>query len=142
MMRKPMCSCGCLLAALLVLGGCAAQDTGNSASDGNVCISVRAINGFSPLSDREVLVTAGVNDRYLFTVIGVCSGLRSANRIAVTDATSRICNDGFGRIAFRDFGLGRQVCRVGEIEAVPDRETAEQMVDARRAARREAQPRR
>lgn len=127
-----------LLAALFGLVGCAGQPAEDDSmdADGRICVNVRMINSFSPLSDREVLVTAGVSDRYLFTISGVCQGLRSATRIAVADRTGRICNDSFGRIVFRDFGLGPQRCLVGNIEAVPSREAAREIVEARQAARR------
>ena len=130
------------IAMILLLAACSGQPTADdTASAGDrVCLSVRTINSFSPLSDREVLVTSGVNDRYLFTVTGVCTGLRSANAIAIVDSTTRICNDNFGRIAFRDFGLGRQVCRVGNIEPVASREAAEELVEAREAERRDQSP--
>lgn len=127
-----------LLAIGFLAGGCASQPSGEepAADGGRVCVSVRTINSFSPLSDQEVLVTAGVNNRYLFTVTGVCQGLRSANRIAVADQTGSICNDNFGRIVFRDFAMGPQSCRVGNIEPVASREAAREIVSARQAARR------
>lgn len=124
----------------MTVAGCAAQDGagGEMVGDGRTCLYVPNISGFSSLSDREVLVTVGVNDHYLFTVVGVCSGLRYANAILVADSSgSRICNDGFGRIAFRQAGLGRQTCRVGNIERVTSREEAREIVAAREQARRE-----
>jgi len=127
-------------AIAVTLTACATGERTESAgieSSGKVCINVRTINGFNPLSDRELLVTASVRDYYLFTVFGSCPGLRYANTIAVADPTSRICSDGFGKIAFRDAGLGRQVCQVDQIERVASPDEAREIAKAREEARRE-----
>jgi len=122
------------------LAACAtgkSTETAGIDSSGKVCINVRTINGFNPLSDRELLVTASVRDYYLFTVFGSCPGLRYANTIAVADPTSRICSDGFGKVAFRDAGRGRQVCQVDQIERVASPDEAREIAKAREEARRE-----
>jgi len=122
------------------LSACASREPSEMAGmddAGKVCLNVRMINGFNPLSDRELLVTATQKDYYLFTVFGTCTGLRYANTIAVVDPTSRICDDGFGRIAFRDMSMGRQVCQVDHIERVASPEEARELVKAREEARRE-----
>lgn len=125
-----------LVASLsLLAAGCAGQQgTGASASD-RTCISVRSISGFNPLSDRELLVTESVDDHYLFSVIGICPGLRSADSIAVSDPTSRICNDSFGSISYFDRVHGKQTCRVDRIERVTGIEEARDIVEIRREAR-------
>ncbi|MDH4110842.1 MAG: DUF6491 family protein [Gammaproteobacteria bacterium] len=128
-----------MVVVMATLSACASQESAGDAADasGKVCISVRNINGFNPLSDRELLVTANVKDYYLFTVLGICNNLRSANAIAVSDPTTRICDDGFGKIAFRDIGRTRQVCRVDQIERVGSPEEAREIVEAREQARRD-----
>ena len=127
------------LGGLLAASGCATSTStaGEGSNADKVCVSVRSISSFSPLSDREIFVTAGVNDHYLFSIMGICSGLEYANAIAVADQTGRICGDGFGSVVFRDMGRGRQSCRVRTIEHVNDRNEAKELVTARETARRE-----
>jgi len=119
----------------LLTAGCAAQQRAGASASDRTCISVRSINGFNPLSDREVLVTATVSDHYLFTVVGVCPGLRSADAIAISDPTNRICNDSFGSITSTDRVHGKQTCRVEQIERVTGIEEARDIVRIRREAR-------
>lgn len=129
-----------LAMAGLLLCGCVSTTPAErelAADAEQTCLFVPNISGFSPLSEREVLVTVGVSDHYLFTVLGICTGLRSATTLAVVERTSRICNDGFGRIWFQEPGLGRQVCQVRDIERVASREEAREIVAARQQARRE-----
>lgn len=123
--------------ALIVLAGCAGQPeaTGGAAGD-RVCVNVRTINGFNPLSDRELAVTATVDRHFLFTTQGICHGLRRANAIAVSDLTTQICNDGFGEIEFVDPALGRQSCRIAQIEPVGSADEARAIAEGRREARR------
>ena len=124
--------------ALFVLGGCAGQPADKSAAAGDrVCINVRTINGFNPLSDRELAVTATANRHFLFTTQGICHGLRRANAIAVSNVTTQICNDGFGEIEFVDPALGRQSCRIAEIEPVGSSDEARVIAEERREARRQ-----
>jgi len=126
----------CVAATLLLLAGaCANQNATPSMAD-RTCISVHSINGFSSLSDRELLVTASVKDHYLLTVDGHCPGLRDAQSVAVIDSVNRICNDGFGRVVFEDRSFGPQSCRVDSIEQVMSRDEAREIVTARRDARR------
>ncbi|ANO52646.1 DUF6491 family protein [Woeseia oceani] len=125
-------------ALLLLAAACANQSSNPSMADGadRTCINVHSINGFSSLSDRELLVTASVKDHYLFTVDGHCPGLRDAHSIKVVDSVNRICNDGFGRVVFEDRSFGPQSCRVNSIEQVMNRDEAREIVTARRDARR------
>ncbi|NOX68601.1 MAG: hypothetical protein GXP15_05395 [Gammaproteobacteria bacterium] len=120
----------------LIVSGCATPIDGENPLTPNVCVRVATISSFDGLSDREVFVTAGVRDYYLFSVIGVCNGLEDATAIAVEDETGRICGDGFGSIFFRDVGLGLQSCRVHTIERVSSIDEARERVTARAAERR------
>lgn len=119
----------------LLAAGCAGQQSTGASESDRTCISVRSINGFNPLSDRELLVTATVSDHYLFTVVGICPGLRSADSIAINDPTSRICNDSFGSVTYADRVHGEQTCRVEQIERVTGIEEARDIVEIRREAR-------
>ena len=125
---------GLTLAAVLFVPGCSSQDTmtDDESSEAKVCVNVRSISSFGTLSDKDVFVTAGTKDHYVFSVMGICPGLNSANAIAVADGMGRICGDGFGRIVFRDMGLGRQSCRVRTIVKVADRDEAKMLVNARK----------
>ena len=125
-----------VLSMLLIVSGCATSPGEAESRVSKVCVSVRTINSFNGLSDREIFVTAGVNDHYLFTVTGICNGLEYANSIAVKDQSGRICGDGFGSIIFRDMGRGRQSCRVRTIERVSSAAEADEWVTAREAERR------
>ena len=125
-----------LLGMLLIASGCATPPAEEESMASKVCVSVRTISSFNGLSDREIFVTAGVNDHYLFTVTGICNGLEYANAIAVKDQTGRICGDGFGSIIFRDMARGRQSCRIRTIERVSSAEEANEWVTAREAERR------
>ena len=125
-----------VLGMLLIASGCATSQGEEESTASKVCVSVRTISSFNGLSDREIFVTAGVNDHYLFTVTGICTGLEYANAIAVKDQTGRICGDGFGSIIFRDMGRGRQSCRVRTIERVSSAAEANEWVTAREAERR------
>lgn len=135
-MKKTTVQCLLISGALLVASGCATSTGDEGATTPKVCVSVRTISSFNGLSDREVFVTAGVNDHYLFTVTGICNGLEHANAIAVKDQTGRICGDGFGSIIFRDMGRGRQSCRVRTVERVSGADEANEWVKAREADRR------
>lgn len=123
---------------LLLLSACASESSlydENTASE-RVCVQVRSISSFNGLSDREVFVTAGVKNHYLFTVSGICMGLEQANAIGIADQSGRICGDGFGSIVFRDMGRNRRSCKVRNIEHVVDGAQAREWVDAREAERR------
>jgi hypothetical protein len=93
---------------------------------------VRTIDSFASISDREIFVTARTNDSYVFTVMGVCQGLRSANAIGVADSMGRICGDGFGRVVFQDMGR-KQSCRVKSIDAVANLDEAKALAASRKA---------
>ena len=125
-----------ILGMSLFASGCATSTGDEDSRASRVCVSVRTINSFNGLSDREIFVTAGVNDHYLFAVTGICNGLEYAKAIAVKDQTGRICGDGFGSIIFRDVGRGRQSCRVRTIERVSSGDEAKEWVTAREAERR------
>lgn len=106
-----------------------AQDEDEKSADEGerVCVNSRIIDSFDALNDRYVYVKARGNDHYLFTMSGNCFGLRNAKGIAIKDATSRICSDGFGEIVYRDMGSTRS-CRIGKIEKVESKDDAKAIV--------------
>jgi len=68
------------------------------------------INGWTYLNDEHIVITAGVNDRYLLELQRGCFDLRSSFSIAFQTATSRV--DRFGRIVYRSRIAGTQTCRI------------------------------
>ena len=102
-----------------------------------VCVNSRSIRTFDAISDEYVYVREGSNGHYLMTTQNRCFNLRHAQGIALKDATSRICSDGFGEIVYRN-GLGSaarlESCRIDKIERVDSRDDAKAIVEARKAA--------
>lgn len=74
------------------------------------------INGWTYLDDENIVITAGVNDRYLLELQRGCFDLRNSFSIAFQTATSRV--DRFGRIVYRSRIAGRQTCRILNIVAL------------------------
>ncbi len=66
-----------------------------------------------------------------------CHNLRESMGIAIKDATSRVCSDGFGEIVYRDRMGGRRLesCRIEAIERVEDKDEAKAIVAAIKEAR-------
>ncbi|NNU15433.1 hypothetical protein HK107_03715 [Parvularcula sp. ZS-1/3] len=82
---------GCCLLATVLLSSCASTDSGERLTVetdpkvgeqiDSICFS-RAINGFSQWGGRDGLVlTRGVNDKFLVTFVGPCPEARNALRI-------------------------------------------------------------
>ena len=122
-----------LISVLATVAGCSTTGTtaDESSSSDKVCVSVRTIDSFASISNKEIFVTARTNDSYVFTVSGVCQGLRSANAIGVADSMGRICGDGFGSVVFRDMGR-KQSCRVKSIDAVANLDEAKALAASRK----------
>lgn len=97
-----------------------------------VCIYSRDIDDFDALDDRHVYVEARRDQQYLFTLDTGCFGLRHANVIAISDTTSRVCSNSFGRLTYREMGTGRRYCRIRDIEPVADKDAARALVKARK----------
>lgn len=123
------------LLVALVSGGASAQDedTDSVEKEERVCVNVRSIRTFDAFTDRYVYVREGSDEHYLFTMRGICMNLRDAHGIAIKDASSRICSDGFGDIVYRDRLGGRrlQSCPIGKIERVESKEDAKAIVEER-----------
>jgi hypothetical protein len=113
-----------------------AAEQADSAETSPVCLSSRDIRNFDALADDFVYVEGGSSNRYLFTMDRGCFGLRNANVIAVSDTTSRLCSNSFGRITYREAGRSLRYCRIRSIERVTDKDSARALVKAAREARR------
>lgn len=132
-----------LIGLLLALVGqlAFAQDESKEAeetekSEERVCINIRTIRTFDALTDEYVYVKEGSSKHFLLTMRGRCHNLRNAQGIAIKDATSRVCSDGFGEIVYRDRMGGRRLesCRIDTIQQVESKDDAKAIVEARRSA--------
>ena len=127
-----------------VLGGCAGS-SGNVADESlgapeKVCVNVRNISSFDAIDDRHIYIKARDEVRhFLFTMHGGCTGLRSAQTIAVRDTMLRVCSNSFGEVVYRQMGRGLDSCRIRTIEAVSDKDDARGLVEDRKREKREAQ---
>jgi hypothetical protein len=71
-----------------------------------------------------------------------CRNLRDATGIAIKDATSRVCAEGFGEIIYRDRMGGRRLesCGIENIESVESKEDARAIAAARADASKDDYP--
>ena len=97
-----------------------------------VCINSNLIRNFDGLDDEHVFVEQSGKDYFLLTMRRRCTGLRSAQAIALNDTTSRICSGGFGEVIFRESGIGRTTCRIDKIERVENKDDARAIVAERK----------
>jgi hypothetical protein len=113
-------------------GRLAADDTSSDEATERVCFNNRQVRNFDGLSDRYVYLEASGGKNYLLAMRSPCNGLRNAYGIAIRDATSRVCDNSFAEIIYKD--LGRlQRCRIGTIERVENKEEAKAVVAEREA---------
>jgi hypothetical protein len=68
---------------------------------------------------------------------GSCFGLRGADTIAVKDTVSNVCPNSFGEVMYRELGRGLESCRIQTIEVVSSKDDAKDLVEVRKAAKRE-----
>ena len=133
-----------LLILILPLASCATT-SGDVADESlgapeKVCVNVRNITSFDPIDDRHIYIKArGEVKHFLVTMHGGCTGLRSAQPIAVRDTMSRVCSNSFGEVVYREMGRGLESCRIRTIEAVSDKDDARGLVGDRKRAKQEAQ---
>ena len=109
-----------------------AAEQAQAAESERVCVFARDIDNFDALDNRYVYVEARRDQQYLFTLDPGCFGLRSANVIAISDTTSRVCSNSFGRLTYRERGTGLRYCRIRDIEMVADKAAARALVQARK----------
>ena len=109
-----------------------AADQTQAAESERVCVFARDIDNFDALDNRHVYVEGRRDQQYLFSLDPGCFGLRSANVIAISDTTSRVCSNSFGRLTYREAGTGLRYCRIRDIEVVADKDAARALVQARK----------
>jgi hypothetical protein len=125
-----------LLAVAVVAGfglaGCASsQPTDAASATDRLCVRVEQINSYEPIGDHHVVIKVSVSKRYLLTLEEICTGLSFARGIAIADASTRVCNDGFAFLAFQQQGHGARRCRIINLEEVENSEAAEALVESR-----------
>jgi hypothetical protein len=125
------------LALALAAFGAAACTSGQGAPAApaaeRVCVKVRQVNSFTALDDRHALVKASASGYFLFTVDEACSGLSFARGIAIAEAGSRVCDDGFDFLVFEHPAAGPRRCRIVKIEPVEDETAARALLESRAA---------
>lgn len=116
-----------LLAGLILalsLAGCASDyerpairtrllDMGLEMGESNSRIPRFRVNGWTSLDERHLIVTAGVNDRYLIELATPCQGLVGAFFVGFT--TPDFGLDRFDNIVVRGIDRRREVCRIQDI---------------------------
>jgi hypothetical protein len=88
-------------------------EMGLELGEGNLRIPSYRINGWRSLDDYNLIITAGVNDRYLVRLRSPCFNLRGAFFIGFTTPTGRL--DRFENIIVRGPGRGRETCGIADI---------------------------
>jgi hypothetical protein len=116
----------------LGLTACASSRPTDAASaTDRVCVRVQQINSYEPIGDHHVVIKASASTRYLLTLDEICTGLKFARGIAISDASTRVCNDGFSFLTFQQPGHGARRCRIINLEEVESSEAAEALVKSR-----------
>ena len=118
-----------LLLPTLVLAACASGPPARRSASRTTCVNTAEINVMRPLDDRHVFVRLGANHNYLFTM-DPCQGLSLARKLAVWEATSRVCADGVSLLSFEEPTVGEMRCRISKIDPVADMEAALELIRA------------
>jgi hypothetical protein len=71
------------------------------------------VNGWSSLDDENLLITVGVNDKYLIRLRSMCFNLSSAFFVGFTTPMNSV--DRFSRLVIRGPGRGREFCDIEDI---------------------------
>jgi hypothetical protein len=121
------CAMVLALAPAVLLSGAADVPAAEKARKKRDCINAREINVMRPLDDKHVFVKAGANRSYLLTM-DPCPGMGGARKLAVFEASPRVCGDGTSLLAFELPETGAMRCRVGKIETVRDLADAEDRI--------------
>lgn len=113
-----------LLSTVLLLNACASGTPrptvderllamGLERGEGNQRIPRYRINGWTAIDDYNLVITAGVNDRYLVTLRSPCFNLNNVFAIGFTTPTGGL--DRFESIIVRQPGRGREYCPISDI---------------------------
>lgn len=129
----------CLLLVSLItlsaLTGCASS--GATADDPYAvdptveCVRIRSVRNWSAIDDEHLWLEVSGSRQYLVSLWARCPGIRFAQVIALSNASSRICPNDFGSVLFDDGGTTMR-CGIGNVELVGSRGEAEAIVDDRR----------
>lgn len=76
------------------------------------------INGWKRINDESLVVTAGVHDHYLLTLVAPCYGLDFAFRVAVESRGLNLTR--FDDILVNDMHNGLERCRIDRIYKLDD----------------------
>lgn len=76
-------------------------------------ISQFRINGWQALNEQNLILNAGVNDKYLITLRSFCLNLDHTFSIGVTSRMSSV--EKFDQIIVHEMGGGREYCNIDEI---------------------------
>lgn len=115
-----------VIAVTLLLASCATTDSRTRSNleqrltemdlrlgESNSRIPRYRVNGWSAIDDRNLIITAGVNDKYLIRLAGPCLGLEGAFFIGFTTPMTRLGR--FDRIIVRSIERGREYCSIQDI---------------------------
>lgn len=128
----------CLLLLSLILtslGGCATDTSSEDpyAMDPSVnCVRIRSVRNWNSIDDEHIWLEVSGSRQYLLTLWARCPGIRFAQVIALSNASSRICPNDFGSVLFDDGGTTMR-CQIGNVELVGSRGEAESIVNDRKA---------
>jgi hypothetical protein len=103
-----------LSAVALVLAACATGpklDYREYAGEPVKQFYMSSYDGWTPVSNNQVVIWTGINEAYLLTIEGYCPDLKFANAIAVTSTGSKV--DKFEKVI-----VGRDRCFINEIRPV------------------------
>ena len=81
--------------------------------EGNVRIPRYRVNGWTPIDNRNLIITAGVSDKYLVRLSFPCLGLDGAFQIGFTTPMGSL--DRFESLLVRSLGRGRERCDIQDI---------------------------
>jgi hypothetical protein len=101
--------------------------------NGRACIRINDIDGYAPLSDDMVSVSARGKKHYLVTTMFRCYSLGSSFGVAFSGAYSEVCGRGQGELITRE-----EKCPIMHIYEFPSRDDAFASLQAAES-RREAQ---
>jgi hypothetical protein len=117
------------LAALVLLG--ARQGAADDGKAKRTCVNGNEINAISSLDARHAFVKVGVRRFHVFTLDESCQDFARARRIAVSERSGRVCNDGMTLLVFETPAAGTMRCRIEAIDAVADKEAARRLIESR-----------